>query len=156
MNAESSRQQLPPQVGIGAQVTVDLIDEAGNQDAMTLRLVAAGAGDLAQDLLGADTPLGQAIRAKYEGDEVAYVMGDVRRVRIVAVIPGPADAAQAAAAQAQARRQAILHKARSDAERTNAEMFAASFSGKWGDYELGEEKGLEQDKEQEGNADSAD
>ncbi len=32
-----------------------------------------------------------------------------------------------------ARRQVVLEEARA-AERTNADMFASSFSGKWGDY----------------------
>ena len=35
---------------------------------------------------------------------------------------------------AEARRQQVLKQALSDAERTNADMFASSFSGKWGDY----------------------
>lgn len=143
MGTESGRQPMPAQVGIGTEVTVELVDASGNRDAMTVRLVAEGAGDLGQNLLGADTPLGRAIRAKYEGDEVDYRMGDVRRVRIVAVTPGKAASALAAADATQARRQAILDKARSDAARTNAEMFAASFSGKWGDYELGSDPGDE-------------
>lgn len=133
---DSGHQQLPAQVGIGALVMVELIDVRGVRDPMTVRLVEEGAGDLAQDLLGADTPLGRAIRAKYEGDELDYAMGDVRRVRIVQVTPGQAAEAKAAAHQAQSRRDAVLTKARSAAERTNAEMFAASFSGKWGDYDL--------------------
>jgi hypothetical protein len=59
-------------------------------------------------------------------------MGDIQRVRIVSVQPArgrpPDDATE--------RRQAILQKALSAAERTNAEMFASSYSGKWGDYNL--------------------
>jgi len=66
-------------------------------------------------------------------------MGDVRRVRITHVrrsaIPATNDAAQ--------RRQAVLDKARAEAERTNAEMFAASFSGKWGDYALPDERPID-------------
>jgi len=143
---ESGRQQLPTQVGIGAQVTVELIDAQGNRDPMTVRLVEEGAGDLAQDLLGADTPLGRAIRAKFEGDEIDYRMGDVRRVRIAQVTPGQAAEAKTAAHQAQARRDAVLTKARSDAERTNAEMFAASFSGKWGDYDIDSPGQVEEDR----------
>ncbi len=132
----SGRKQLPAQVGIGAQVTVELIDAQGHRDPMTVRLVEEGAGDLAQDLLGADTPLGRAIRAKFEGDEFDYAMGDVRRVRIAQVTPGQAAQAKTMARQAQSRRDAVLTKARAAAERTNAEMFAASFSGKWGDYDI--------------------
>ncbi len=36
------------------------------------------------------------------------------------------------------RRQAILDEAVRKAERTDAEMFAASYNGKWGDYNTDE------------------
>ena len=102
--------------------------------------------DEVEDLLGADTPLGRAIRAKFEGDEIDYAMGDVRRVRIAQVTPGQAAEAKTIADQAQARRDAVLTKARSAAERTNAEMFAASFSGKWGDYDIDPPGQVEEDR----------
>jgi hypothetical protein len=59
-------------------------------------------------------------------------MGDVQQVRIV-----QAQRVDVTAEDTAARRAAVLEKAREDAARTNAEMFAASFSGKWGNYDAG-------------------
>ena len=61
-----------------------------------------------------------------------YGRGDIHSIRIVSVTPSEVVVSEDAAE----RRQAVLNKALADAERTNAEMFAASFSGKWGDYNL--------------------
>jgi len=120
------------QVGLGTHVEVELIDQQGNREPMTFDLVREQMADLERGLLGENTPLAKAIRGKAVGSTVPYNMGDIRRVRIVSVQPSaledPVDA--------EARRQAILKKAIDDAERTNAEMFASSFTGKWGDYNL--------------------
>jgi len=120
------------QVGLGTHVEVELIDQQGNREPMTFDLVREQMADMERGLLGENTPLAKAIRGKAVGSTVPYNMGDIRRVRIVSVQPSaledPVDA--------EARRQAILKKAIDDAERTNAEMFASSFTGKWGDYNL--------------------
>ena len=120
----------PRQVGIGTHIEVELIDEQGNSEAMTFDLVRENVADMAQGLLGENTPLAKAIRGKFEGNSVPYKMGDICRVRIVNVRPSEI----VAPADAEERRQQILKKALSEAERTNADMFASSFSGKWGDY----------------------
>ncbi len=77
--------------------------------------------------------MAQAIRGKFVGSEVAYNRGDIRRVRIVSVQPAQTESRAADGAE---RRQAVLKQALEAAARTNAEMFAASFNGKWGDYDL--------------------
>ena len=120
----------PRQVGIGTHIEVELIDEQGNSEAMTFDLVRENVADMAQGLLGENTPLAKAIRGKFVGNSVPYKMGDICRVRIVNVRPSEI----VAPADAEERRQQILKKALSEAERTNADMFASSFSGKWGDY----------------------
>ncbi len=120
----------PLQVGIGIHVELDLIDADGNTERIAFDLVKEQAAAFDQGRLSADAPLGKAIRGKRVGSVVEYVMGDIRRVRVVSLAPAqtpaPADAA--------ARRTALLEEARRKAERTNADMFASSFSGKWGDY----------------------
>lgn len=130
----SLQSSLP--IGIGTHVELELIDEQGEVEPLAFDLVHEAAADLDQGRLGANTPLAKAIRGKRAGAVVAYQMGDVRSVRIVRVSPAQTPAPQDAAA----RREAVLDEARRKAERTNAEMFAASFSGKWGDYDLGEEQ----------------
>ena len=120
----------PLQVGIGIHVELDIIDADGNTERIAFDLVKEQAAAFDQGRLSADAPLGKAIRGKRVGSVVEYVMGDIRRVRVVSLAPAqtpaPADAA--------ARRTALLEEARRKAERTNADMFASSFSGKWGDY----------------------
>jgi hypothetical protein len=65
---------------------------------------------------------------------VSYVQGDICKVRILSATPLQSKADDDAAA----RRQAILDEARRKAERTNTDMFASSYSGKWGDYSTDE------------------
>lgn len=119
-------------VGLGCHVEVELIDEQGEAERMAFDLVNEDAADFDRGLLAETTPLAQAIRGKPEGALVPYTQGDIRQVRIVRV----QRAESAPAPDAAARRQAVLDEARRKAEQTNAEMFAASFSGKWGDYAI--------------------
>lgn len=121
----------PPRVEFGSQVEVELIDQAGETERMAFTIASALAADLARGLLGENTPLARAIIGQPVGSAVTYTMGDIRNVRIVSAKAAPS----LALGDAEARRAVILHKARAAAERTNAEMFAASFSGKWGDYD---------------------
>jgi len=119
------------QVGLSTHVEIDLIDEQGRAERMAFDLVPASQADMDRGLLSADAPLGKAVRGKFVGALVSYQMGDIRQVRIVSVAP----ATITAPPDAEARRAAVLEKARAAAERTNAQMFASSFSGKWGDYD---------------------
>jgi hypothetical protein len=59
-------------------------------------------------------------------------MGDIRQVRIVSVQPSQLTTLE----NTEEQRQVQLQKALATVERTNAEVFAASYTGKWGDYEL--------------------
>ncbi len=128
---ESSAIEMPLRVQIGAHVELELIDDQGRAEPLAVDIVKAQAADLAQGFLGANTPLARAIRGQAAGGEVEYTMGDIRRVRVVRVTLSQA----VAPADAKERRESIIQKALSDAERTNAEIFASSFSGKWGDYD---------------------
>lgn len=130
--SNEKKQDFPAQVGIGCRVEIELIDQQGNREPLTFTLVRAEAADPDQELIGANTPLAKAILGKAVGRMVPYKMGDIQSVRIVSVQPAPkVDTAELAA-----QREAVLQKALAAAERTNAEMFAASYDGKWGDYNL--------------------
>ena len=122
--------QKRAQVGQDSHVEVELIDEQENAEQMEFDLVADSAADFENGRIGVGTPLGKAIRGKFAGSVVDYVKGDIRRVRILKVTPLRVQVEDDAAA----RRQAILEEAVRKAERTNTEMFAASYDGKWGDY----------------------
>lgn len=127
----AENQPLLP-AGLGTRVEVELIDSQGQAEPMSIDIVPAKAADLDQGLIGANTPLAKAIRGKTAGSTVTYGLGDIHSIRIVRVTPSEV----VVSADAAERRQAVLNKALADAERTNAEIFAASFSGKWGDYNL--------------------
>ncbi len=126
-NPESLRQ-----VEFGSAVTVELIDRDGDAESLSFVIVAERAADFDQGWLGENSPLARAVLGQFVGSTVPYEMGDIRQIRIVQaqrVDVTPEDVA--------GRRAAVLDKARADAARTNAEMFAASFSGKWGNYDAG-------------------
>jgi hypothetical protein len=118
-------------VQIGVHVELELIDDQGHREPLAADIVKAQSADLAQGFLGANTPLAKAIRGQTAGSEVPYLMGDIRSVRILRVTSSQT----IAPVDAKERREAVLQKALSDAERTSAEIFASSFSGKWGDYD---------------------
>ena len=127
-----SNADLP--VGVGVQVEIECMDERGASECMVFQIVRENSADFERGFLSANTPLAKVLLGKRSGREIDYQMGDIRKVRILAVTPGtppPADVAE--------RRQAVLDNARRTAARTNAEMFAASYTGKWGDYEMADE-----------------
>jgi hypothetical protein len=128
----TERPALPEQVRVGAHVEVELIDERGAREPMAFDLVREQFADLAQGQLGIQTPLAKAILGKAEGMIVAYRMGDIHQVHIVRVTAAQSRPLENAAE----KRATALQQAREQVERTNAEIFAASYSGKWGDYQM--------------------
>lgn len=120
------------QARLGAYVEVELIDEQGQRERMGFDIVRAEHADWDRGRLGVQTPLAKAIIGKQTGALVNYRMGDIRQVQIVAIRPSQ----QATLENTEEQRQAQLQKALDAVERTNAEVFAASYTGKWGDYEL--------------------
>ena len=134
-NSQNRADELE-QVGLDTHVEVDLIDGEGHAERMAFDLVRKEFADLAHGFLGADSPLAKAILGKRTDTRVPYTMGDIQEIHIVQIRP----AQQAPTADAASRRQTMLDNARRKAERTSAEMFAASYDGKWGDYEMGEDE----------------
>ncbi len=90
-------ENMRPQVGIGTHVTVELIDEQGGREEFAFDVTTDAAADVTRNLLSVEAPLVQAIRGKFEGAEVDYRMGDICRVRIVAVEPAQTPASPDAA-----------------------------------------------------------
>jgi hypothetical protein len=122
------------QAALGSFVEVELLDAEGNREPLAFDIVREKAADFDRGLLGVNTPLAIAIRGKPVGATVAYRMGDIRQVRILSVRPSQNTTAE----DITERRRDVLEEARRKAERTNSEMFASSYSGKWGDYNIDE------------------
>jgi hypothetical protein len=125
---------LQPPVKVGTHVVLELIDEHGGREPLELDVVADAAADFDAGRLGIGTPLGKAIAGKRAGSVAPYKMGDLREVLICDVRPAAGGLAAATAEDAAERRQATLDKAAQEIAKTNAQIFASTFEGKWGGY----------------------
>jgi hypothetical protein len=115
----------------GNKIEVELIDTHGDRERLAVQIVPDAFADLARGYLGEGTPLCQAIYGQPVGAEIDYAMGDVLKVRLLAVTPTDEGPDKGVAV----RREATLRKAVDQSDRTNAILFASSFNGKWGDYD---------------------
>jgi hypothetical protein len=127
----TSKSSSPPlQAGLGRHVVVELV-LPGETEHLEFDIVPDTYADFASGYLGAGTPLARAIDGMAAGSSAPYTAGGCQRVRVLQVerstTPPPKYIAE--------RRQQVLREALDQADRTSAMMFAASFSGKWGDYD---------------------
>jgi len=118
-------------VKVGVHVEVELIDDRGQSETLAFDIVPEQAADFDAGRLGENTPLVQAILGQSVGSQIPYTVGDMQSVRILGVEPARSQELEDTAAQ----REASLKKALNAIERTNAAIFASSYSGKWGDYD---------------------
>jgi hypothetical protein len=118
-------------VKTGMQVEIEFVDRAGLTEKLEFVIVPDKQADYAHGLLGESTPLAQALMGHAPGDEMPYPLDDIVSVRILDVRPGDS----VSDADAASRREATYRKAVADIDKRNAVAFAASFSGKWGDYD---------------------
>jgi hypothetical protein len=126
--AEAAR---PALVAVGSRVEVDLIDEMGAAERLSLVVVPDEQADLACGYLGAGTPLAQAILGKPAGTAVAYTRGELVEIRILAVeAAGAAPSGDRAAA-----RQAVIRKAVDRSELAETLRLALTVDVKWGPYD---------------------
>jgi hypothetical protein len=112
-------------------VELELIDLEGRSEAMSVNIVEDQAADFRAGFLGIGTPLAGAILGQPAGKTLAYQSGDLRAVKIKSIRVSTVEPEGNAAAQ----RDVVIKKAVADSDRTNAVLFASSFSGKWGDYD---------------------
>jgi hypothetical protein len=117
-------------VHVGTHVVVELLDRDGRIERLEVDIVPDRMADLASGFLGEGTPLARALAHQPAGALVPYRQADIVQVRVVSVT-----AATSTASDQESLREAMVRKAVEAAERTNAILFASSFTGKWGDYE---------------------
>ncbi len=94
-------------------------------------IVADSQADYSHGFLGEGTPLAQAILGRSAHSIIPYKVDDSREIHILSV----AFSQTAPPAGAQKRHEDVVRKALEQSDRTNAMIFASSFSGKWGDYD---------------------
>ena len=115
----------------GMHVVVELITSSGENERLEFDIVPDQLADFASGYLSESTPLAKAIWKKPAGAILPYRQGDIVRLRILSVRASET----APTAESAQQREAAARKAVADVERTNAIIFASSFSGKWGDYD---------------------
>jgi hypothetical protein len=122
----------PGLVALGSRVEVELISRDDGRESLAFDIVPEQAADFDAGFLAVTAPLARAIVGRPAGAEVPYRMGDIVRVRVVAVERSQRQAeADAAAARGATTREAV--------ERAKADetiQLALTFSSKWGDYDL--------------------
>jgi Transcription elongation factor, GreA/GreB, C-term len=119
-------------VTLGAHVELRLVYD-GIIESMAFDIVQDHLADFGHGFLSVESPLVKAILNQPVGETIPFVMGDVRAVYIENISPQGSPPSPENAA----KREEIIPKALADLERTNAIIFASSFSGKWGDYDPG-------------------
>jgi hypothetical protein len=127
---------VPLRVGLGTHIQVDLVDESGGVEHLTLDIVPDAQADFAHGFLGIGTPLAQAILDLSAGSVVPYQAGDVAQARILSVTQSvrvPSD-------DIAAKRQAVVQQAVAQSERISDMAFALAVGSKWGDYDPGDTK----------------
>jgi len=120
-----------PIVQPGSHVLVELLDSSGETQQLEFDIVPEESADFSRGYLGVTTPLAQAILNQPAGATLPYQQADILQVRILSVTLSPplpvADLAQ--------QREEAARKALRQIQRTDAMIFASSFSGKWGNYD---------------------
>jgi len=121
----------PPRVGVGSRVVVELIDEAGEAERLSLAVVPDDKADFQAGYLGAGTRLAAAIMGHEAGQTVPYPHGDLVEIRILDVEPFAVSEAPDAAGA----RQAVIQKAVDKSDLQDTLRLALAVSVKWGEYD---------------------
>ena len=123
----------PPELTVqpGSHVLVELLDASGETQQLEFDLVPEESADFSRGYLGLTTPLAQAILDQPTGAIIPYQQADILQVHILSITPS---ASLPLAGLAQQREEAA-RKALQQIQRTDAMIFASSFSGKWGNYD---------------------
>ena len=134
-------QPSPQPITLNCRVQVELVDSVGQAEQVEFVLVPSKQADLKSGLLDENTPLGRLLLGHHAGEVLPYRVGDLVRVRILAVQAGEGEVPSDAAGK---RRQAVK-KAAAQSEITSQMIFSTASGSKWGDYDVDVDKLLEDD-----------
>ncbi len=122
-----SKQQ---KAGPGKHIVIELATTNGTEQ-MEFDIVQDTYADFTKGFLGASTPLARAVEGKTAGQTIPYSAGDAKSIKIMQVEPAKTPPPK----EIEQRRKDTIRKAVDQSDKTNAMIFASSFSGKWGDYD---------------------
>jgi hypothetical protein len=121
----------PPRVGLGSRVVVELVDERGEAERLSLAIVPDDNADFEGGYLGASTPLAAAMMGQQAGQTVPYQHGGLVEIRILDIEPFAVSEAPDAASA----RRAVIKKAVDKSDLQDTLRLALAVSVKWGDYD---------------------
>jgi Transcription elongation factor, GreA/GreB, C-term len=130
LDDEDEASDKSPRVTVGSRVEIEMIDESGNSEQMTLVIVPDKQADFSSGFLGTSTPLARALVGQQAGSVMPYRQGDIREVQILSLDEGQAPVSNAAAA-----RQAVIQKALERSDLEDAVRLALAVNVKWGEYD---------------------
>ena len=128
-------------ITLNCRVQVELVDSVGQAEQVEFVLVPSKQADLKSGLLDENTPLGRLLLGHHAGEVLPYRVGDLAKVRILAVQA----VQEAVPSDAAARRRQAVQKAAAQSEITNQMIFSTASGSKWGDYDVDVDKLLEDD-----------
>ena len=129
-------------ISLNCRVIVELVDASGQAERQEFMLVPAEQADYKSGLLDVNAPLGRLLLGRHAGEIVPYPVGDLKKVRILAVQAEDGSISSDAAAK---RREAV-QKAAAQSEITNQMIFSTASGSKWGDYDVDVDKLLKGDQ----------
>jgi hypothetical protein len=125
MNTKSDK------IEVGCQVEVELVDNAGKKERLTIVIVSDRAADYTHGYLSENTPLAKALLGEKVGTIIPYLKDDILSIQVMSVTRSTNLPDESAAE----KREISMQKTIRQVEDTSAMLFASSFSGKWGDYD---------------------
>lgn len=128
IDPSSAHDQL--KASLGTHLVIELVLNDGTER-LEFDIVPDKQADFSHGFLGLSTPMAQAILGRAAHSIVPYQVNDGREIRILSVSPSQTIPSE----DAQRRHEEVVRKAIEYSDRTNAMIFASSFSGKWGDYD---------------------
>jgi hypothetical protein len=120
-----------PRVGLGSRVVVELIDERGEAQRLSLAIVPDDNADFQSGYLGVGTRLATAMMGQQAGHTVPYRHGGLVEIRILDIEPFAVSEAPDAASA----RRAVIQRAIDKSDLQDTLRLALAVSVKWGDYD---------------------
>jgi hypothetical protein len=126
----------PQPISLNCRVLVELEDTSGETERREFILVGTEQADFKSGLLDENTPLGRLLLGHFAGQEFPYRVGDLKKVRILAVQAVD----ESVSSDAAEKRRAAVQKAAARSEITNQMIFATASGSKWGEYDVDVDK----------------
>jgi len=132
---------------LGCVVDIELVDLTGEVEPRVFTIVSEKQADFRAGLLSENSLLGHALLARYAGEVIPYLVGDLREVRILAVNT----ASEPISGELADKRRASVQEAANQSEIINQLIFATARGSKWGEYDVDVDKLLYKSDENDEN-----